>query len=130
MITLSVDSTSVTLPEELYWSDELSWSPVGQTVEISVEGAPMVDVAAQTAGRYITLEPNGEDAWITREDLEQLTAWAAVPGLEMELTIRSVERTVIWRHQDKPAIDCRPLIHFTDTQPGDIYIAGLKLMEI
>lgn len=129
MITLHRDGVTVELDEALYWSDELSWSPVEQTVETSVEGAPLIDVAAMTSGRPITLEPVGEEVWITRADLEQLNAWASQPGLTMDLTIRGTTRTVIWRHQDKPAVDCRPLIHFTDTQPGDIYVAGLKFME-
>ena len=133
MIALTHPATgdSVDLPADLFWSDEFSWSPVEQSTERSVTGSLIVQTSERIGGRPITLEPDGDDsAWITRADLEQLQAWASVPGLELELSLRGQIRTVIFRHHDGPAIEAKPLMHFEDVQPTDNYLATVRLMEI
>jgi hypothetical protein len=36
----------------------------------------------------------------------------------------------MFRHQDEPAFDAEPLIPLADPQPGDFYIATIKLMTV
>lgn len=131
MITLSYNGAALALPDDLYWSDEASWQPVAQSAERTITGALVVQVHARIAGRPITLEPPGGDgAWMTRADLDALLAWAAVPGGEMTLTLRGVDHLVVWRHQDAPAIQARPVVPFSDVAPGDFYTATLRFMEL
>lgn len=130
-ILLSIGSTTVVLHPDLYWADEFSWHPVQQSVERSVTGAAVIDVATMTGGRPITLQPLvRESAWMTRSAIVQLQAWAAIPGQLMTLELRGVVRTVMWRHQDAPAVSAEPVAHAHDADPGDYYSATLKLMEV
>lgn len=130
-ITVAVGATTVTLPPDLYWSDETEWNPVEQAVERTITGALIVSAATRTAGRPITLQPENENAaWIARSVIDQLKNWAAVPGQQMTLTVRSVGRTVIFRHHDGVAIDATPIIQYSDVQPEDWYVATLRFMEI
>jgi len=129
-ITLDADGSTVTLPADLQWLDDASWHPVEQSVQRTVTGALVVSTAARLAGRPITLAPaDDQSAWITRATLDQLIGWAATPGQQMALTLRSVVRTVVWRHQDG-AIDAAPVARFADVQSGDYYLATLRFMEV
>lgn len=129
MITLQYNASSVTLPEDLYWSDENNWSPVEQAVSRTLTGALTIQVAALQAGRPITLQPEDEKSGaMTRATLDTLRTWAAVPGAIMALTLRGTTRSVIFRHQDT-AIEATPFIHYSDVQSVDFYFATLRFME-
>lgn len=132
MITLTVATTTLSLPDDLLWVDELAWSPVQQSVERSLTGALIVQQGLHQGGRPITLEPpaGALSSWISRADLEQLQAWAALPGLQLALLLRGASRTVIWRHHDGEVIDAEPVMHWSDVQASDAYAAKLKFMEI
>jgi hypothetical protein len=130
-ITLSVDLTTIELPPDLHWSDE-AWSPVVQSADHGLDGALIVQSAARLAGRPITLAPfNGEGAWMPRATVDQLLAWQAMAGLQLTLTMRSVARSVMFRHQDGQAVELSPLWHFSDDpDPDDLYVATLRFMEL
>lgn len=130
-ITLTVGGTVATLPEDLLWSDETQWSPVLQSAEHTLTGALIVSVAQRLAGRPITLQPPDESAaWMSRAVLEQLLTWAAIPGQQMVLGMRAVNRTVMWRHQDAPALSAEPVVHFSDVDAADFYLTTLRLIQI
>lgn len=130
MITLADDSTTLTLNPDLFWSDEYNWNPVGQEVERSVTGANIIQVAGMVSGRPITLEPEDDSsAWSTRSEVEQLRNWAAVPGKELDLTLRGVTRKVIFRHQDG-GFEARPVLHYREMVAGDFYLVTIRLMEV
>ena len=62
-------------------------------------------------------------------DLAQLKAWAAVAGQELQLTLRGVARTVIFRHQDT-AFEAVPLVHYRDVISEDWYLFTFRFQEI
>jgi hypothetical protein len=131
MTTLTYQTTTLDLPDDLYWSDEASWQPVVQTAERTITGALVVQTHARIAGRPITLQPEAENsAWITRATLVTLMAWASIPGCEMLLSHRGISYNVVWRHQDGEVIQATPVVHYADVQTGDYYTATLSLMEI
>jgi hypothetical protein len=131
-IVLSVGATSVQLPADLYWSDELAWHPVGQSTTRSVGGSLIVQLqATTTAGRPITLQPPVERAsWMRRGELDQLKVWADTPGLVMTLLLRGVARDVMWRHQDGQVMAGQPVLAQEGVESDDAYTATLKLMEV
>jgi hypothetical protein len=132
-VTLSDGTTTVTLHPDLLWSDEFNWHPVEQSAQRTVTGALIVQVATRVAGRPITLEPEDDSsAWMLRSVVEQLRNWAAVPGQELELTLRGVARDVVFRHQDGAGLEAVPVVHFSDSDvaSSDWYRCTLRLMEI
>jgi hypothetical protein len=131
MITLEDDDTTITLHDDLFWSDEHGWNMVEQTSDRTITGALVVQASAKVAGRPITLTPeNDSSAWMSREVLDQLRNFATVPGKELTLTLRGEPRAVIFRHHDGIALDARPVVHFNDVEPGDWYLVTLRLMEV
>lgn len=130
-IILSDATTSITLHPDLYWSDELSWAPVEQTVERTVTGGLVVSVGERDKGRPITLEPiDDSSAWMRRSVVEQLRNWAAVAGKQMTLTMHGVARSVIFRHQDDSPMVATPIVHFSDIDAEDFYSVTLRFMEV
>lgn len=123
-------ANSVTLPDDLDWTDELSWSPVQQSAEPSITGATIVQIQARQSGRPITLE--GTDTrYVSGAGVAQLHAWSQAPGQELTLTLRSVSRAVIFRHHDTPAFTAREIFGRVPTlDASQSYEITLKLMEI
>ena len=130
MITLAYGGTTLTLPEDLRWSDQQNWQPVAQNVGYSITGAVIVDVAAKLAGRPITLQPeDAQCAWMTKTVLDTLLAWAAVPGRQFVLNVLGTAYDVIFRHQDG-AIEATPVIHYNTQTAGDFWLVTLRFMGV
>lgn len=129
--TLSDGTTTVTLHEDLFWSDENNWHPVAQSAQRSITGALIIQTTTMLKGRNITLESeDDQSAAMARSVVDQLRNWAAVAGQQLTLTLRGVARTVIFRHQDGAGLEARPWIHYSDVDDEDYYLCVLRLMEI
>lgn len=129
-ITLSKAGTTVNLPSDLIWTDRHTWSPVEQNVSTSITGAAIVDLGERVNGRPITLEGDEGHAWFSYSLLSTLKAWAAEADTEMTLTIDGTGYTVLWRHQDKPALDVLPVVDYAIPDAQDWFYGALKFMEI
>jgi len=130
-ITLSADGVTVELQPDMFWSDELSWASVAQSADRAITGALIVSMVQLQGGRPITLEPMDDaSGWIPLSAVEQLQAWAAVAGQQMQLAIRGMTLTVIYRHQDAPGLDPTPIVKVRNPRSADRYRVTLKLMEV
>lgn len=129
-ITLTVSTTTLTLDPALQWADEFDWFPVEQNVERSLTGALLIDTRARTVGRPITLAgADRQAAWLPRAAVDQLRAWADVPGQQMALVLRGVTYTVMWRHQDG-AFEATPVADYEDVVNDDWYRVTLRFMVV
>ena len=129
-ITLSDGTTTINIHPDSFWSDEYAWNPVVQTEDYSITGALILMAAAKQAGRPITLEPEDDSAcWTYQSVVAQLRNWAAVPGKQMTLTLRGVDRTVVFRHQDG-GFEARPVVQYNDVVSEDFYLCTVRLQEI
>ena len=128
-ITLSAGATTVALDPDLLWADENNWHPVEQSIERSVTGAQIISTATRIGGRFITLQPEDDaSAWMTLADIAQLKTWAAIAGQQMQLTLRSETRTVMFRHPEP--MQATPVVHYRDVQDSDWYRLTLRFLEI
>ncbi len=123
-ITLTNGGTTLSLPPDLIWADELTWSAVAQSTERGIFGALIIDAMARNGGRPITLQGDGDSAWIDRGTLRMLGAWAQTPGLRMALDVRGEIFTVVFDHgpeEETRAIAMSAVIDYSDKQDGDYY---------
>lgn len=126
-------TTPVTLSDDLLWSDEFNWNPVEQASQRTITGGLVVSSAARTGGRPITLEPQDDNsAWHSRATIEQLRNWSATAGRTLTLTMRGVNYSVAFRHQDGTAVEARPVVHFAQADVGstDWFHLTLRLMQV
>lgn len=129
-ITISDGITTITLPGDMYWADEYEWTPIEQSTSYSLSGSLLVETASRLAGRNITLTADSDRAWLTKSVLDQLYAFAAVPGKSMTLTLSdSRVFTVMFRHQDG-ALRAEPVMLLVPARPDDMYVVTIRLMAI
>lgn len=106
MITLD----TVELPGQMFWSDEIEWSPVQQEEGYSVTGSLLLDVSEKLAGRPVTLGGRDYTCWVPRSTVLALTALAAIPNRTMALTLED-GRTfqVKFRYKDDKPVEGKPI---------------------
>lgn len=121
-ITLTYGLDVIELPKDLIWVDELTWSAVAQKSERGIFGTLIIDAMARNGGRPITLQGDGNSAWISRATLRSLRAWAAAPGRRMTLRLLGEEYTVVFDHGDAEttrALAMQSVIEYSDPEDGD-----------
>lgn len=112
-ITLTYNGTTAQLSDRLQWTDEFDWSPVEQVTGYSTRGALLVDVSVKQAGQPITLVGTETNAWITRALCSTLQAWAALPGIQLDLVLRGETHRVIFDHA-KGGFSAQPIWKLLD----------------
>jgi hypothetical protein len=119
---------SVTIPDDLIWSDEFSWSPVSQSQELTLGGALVLQESLQLKGRPITLKGSEDRAWMDKADVEALFALAATPGQTHTLTLPGPRAfTVAFNRKDGQPIRARQLMVGDD----DVWVVEeIKLIEV
>lgn len=120
----------IALPAGLLWSDEFAASRVAQSVRRTLDGSVVVFYGELRAGLSITLESEPDAGWLTRAQIGALALRAASPGGIYTLVLRGQTWQVMFRHHDAPAFEARPLVPLANPQPGDFYLATLKLMTV
>lgn len=126
MITLD----GIALPAGLLWSDEFASGRVSQTVRRTLDGSVVVFYGELHAGLPITLESEPDAGWLTRTQVEALALRATSPGGIYTLNLRGQTWRVMFRHQDAPAFEAKPVVPLANPQPGDFYLVTLKLMTV
>lgn len=127
-MTMLLDSLS--LPASLTWTDRDNWQPVAQTARPTLDGGLAVFHQPLTAGRPITLISTESSGWVNRQTLDALQVLASVPGSLHTLTLGTQTFTVLWRHDDPPAIQAEPLVARITPDMGDWFRVTLKFTAL
>ncbi len=130
-ITLTHNTTTLTLPDALNWADEYAWSPVQQSKQYTTTGALLIEEATKQSGRPITLEGAADKTWCTRSTVDTLRTWAATINIVMTLVLRGVTRSVTFDHE-KEALQGLPVMFYADGSiaSDDWYYPTLRLIEL
>ena len=130
-ITLTYNGTTAHLSDRLQWTNEYDWSPVDQATGYSTRGVLLVDVGLKLAGQPITLEGTDTNAWISRALCSTLQAWAALPGIQLDLVLRSETHQVIFDH-GKGGFSAQPIWKLLDGEitPELMYRPTFKFLKV
>jgi hypothetical protein len=125
---------TLTLPDDLLWTDEHGWSPVVSSVSYLITGSLLVQSATRQAGRAITLVGAADMAWVTRSAVNVLRDWAALPldavSGRFQLTLFDGQVfTVAFRHGET-AIESEPVTGFPARLDSDFYRITVRLMQL
>ncbi len=121
---------NVVLPDGLVWTDEFAAQAVAQTVRRTLDGSVVVFYGQHSGGLPISLESEPDAGWLTRTQVEALKLRADSPGGIFTLELRGQVFQVMFRHHEPPAFEAKPLVALAHPQPGDFYLATLKLMTV
>lgn len=125
---MAISLDAIQLPPDLIWVDEYGHTPVKQSIATAVNGSLIVEAAAQTKGRPITLHGGEDAAWIDRATLEQLRVKQYQPGLVMTLVHNGISYSVLFVQPG--GIEAKPIIDFSNPSNDDWYSLTLKLIEV
>ncbi len=110
----------VVLPNGMVWSDRHEAAPVDQTVVRTLGGKPVIWAANRLMGMPITLTAHLDAAWLDLSTVEALAAMAAEAGASFTLIWEAWSTTVLFRHQEPPALSLSPLWPQHDQFTGTI----------
>ena len=127
---MSILLDQIELPSSLQWSDRDAWQPVAQTARPTLDGGLAVFHQPLSAGRPITLISSESSGWVDRATLDALQALASEPGSLHTLTLGTQTFTVLWRHEDPPALQAEPLVARLSHDPGDWFRVTLKFTAL
>lgn len=118
------------LNPNIVWADRDSWSPVSQSVGRTLGGKIIVQSVQLQGGRPITLSTLPDQGWITYEQRSNLLQMAAIAGAVFSLTIGVEVFSVIFRHDEPPAVDLQPIITRSVPIIGDFFYGTIKLLQV
>ncbi len=111
MADITLDT--LTLPDELRWSDEYDWSDLNSGVRYTLGGKLIQQSSSVqgSKGRPITLMSANESGWITKDDLDILHGWSQVIDKQLSLTLHNSDIYIVaFRLWEKPVISVEPVV--------------------
>ena len=129
-----LDGVSLSLPDDLLWSDEHCWSPAVSSVSYLLGGALLVQSALRQAGRPITLVGAADMGWVPRGTVTVLRDWAAIPlsatAGRFRLVLQGARTFIVAFRHTEIAVDSEPVTGFPARGDLDYYRITIRLMEI
>ncbi|TNH91150.1 hypothetical protein CF139_05070 [Aeromonas hydrophila] len=119
----------IELPDDLDWGDEFEWDPVGQVITSTLTGALVVEEVAQSEGRPITLQSDGE-SWVRREVVLALYSLVSTLSTPMQLELNGRIFTVLWRRENGGGFVAKQLYRIADPDNQFPYEITLRLIEV
>lgn len=120
-ISLTNNTTVLTLQPSMQWVDEFDWTAVQETRSYSVAGALLADRRLKLAGRPITLF--GPDL---RSVVSTLFSWSQQPNPPLSLLLRGTTYPVAFDYA-RP-LEVQPLIDYADPLPTHWCFYTLRLI--
>lgn len=130
----------ITLPGDLFWSDEFSATLVGQARRYTLTGALVIQESVLQTGRLITLETTQEGpTWVAPvrlDTLRQLRALEADPDEAPFALVLPEHNTdtrsfnVVFRRGDGAPIEARPLRFASPAIDTDLFAITLRLIQV
>ena len=126
---MAITLDSISLPDDLIWTDEYDWQGVEQSQSRSLGGRLFVQSRTVTKGRPLTLTGYVDAAWVYRSILDALSALAG-ENITMTLTLNDGSTyQVLFRYQDQ-AIEAAAVIDYNDPDAADFYTLVVKLVIV
>ena len=123
-------TTTITLPDDLEWSDEYDWDTIRQDVQPMIGGGISISENVLTAGRPLTLV-SGENVWVTKTVLDQVYTMLNNADKQMTLTLPDARAfTVMFKRDGDKPIEAKPVWRKTTQEAGDYYTLTLRFMEV
>ena len=97
------------LPNSIQWTDRWEWSPVVQETARTLGGTAVFWSQPLSGGRPITLEAEDGTTWLSFQQVEAIADMASQAGAVFTLEWDGDVISVLFRHQDPPAIQFKAI---------------------
>ena len=120
----------IDLTAALIWQDRHEWSGVAQSVDRPLGGRSVIEHAALSRGRPITLVSETNQGWVDYGTVKALLALSSAPGGTYTLEVGTETYQVVFRHHDSPAFSAKPLVKRLAPDDSDWFLITMKLMTV
>jgi hypothetical protein len=114
----------------MVWLERQQSSKVAQSVRRTLGGRPVIFSSPILGGENVTLDSDAEHGWLTKTQLDAVKALADVPGAVYSLTFGATTISVMFRHNDAPAVDFTPFVPRQNHEAGDYFYGSIKLIKV
>jgi len=129
-LTLDDGTTTITLPEDLEWTDEYAWDSVRQDVQPMIGGGVVISENLLLVGRTITLVSDN-DVWIRKSVIDELYTMLNSVDKQMTITLPDARTfTVMFDRSSGTPIEAKPLWRKRNQLTTDFYTLTIRLMEV
>lgn len=123
----------VMLPDDLYSVDELNWSSVVANHERTLDGTLLIEQSVRKHGKPYVLQASDDMAWVIRQTVNTLQAWANLTDTKFLLEYRQdgtqKTMTVMFDHTNDP-IRAVAVKGFNSPNLDDYFNIELRLIQV
>lgn len=121
------------LPYDLYPIDDLNWSSVVSKTEYLLNGALDVQQGVRQAGKPLTLQSNDDLGLVTRETVNQLHDWCAIPEAVYDMVYMAdgaTKRVSVMFDTTKTPIEATPAKGFNSPDLADYFEVTVRFLVV
>ena len=127
---MAITFDGVELNGSLQWVDRFQQVNVAQSVKRTLGGKLVLRSLYLEKGTPITLVANEETGWFTKAMVDAIMTRSAVAGASYTLNFHGEIYTVVFRHDDPPAVVFDNLIKKIPVDTTDYLTGTIKLITI
>ncbi len=128
-LTLDDGVTTITLPDDLEWTDEYDHDPIGQDIQPMFGGGMMISENNITSGRLITLVSR-DGVWVLKSILDAVIVFKNTIDKQMTLTLPDARTFTVMFDRSSTPVEAAQLFEKRLPLPDDYYTLTLKLLEV
>jgi len=126
---MSITLGGIALSNEMVIENNFSWEPFSGFITRTLGGRICYYAVEATAGKPINLVATRESGWITYATYKQLKSLIEVNS-PITLVYGNTSYEVIFRFNDPPVLDFKPLINRNNLGDDDYMYGTIKLLEV
>ena len=127
---MSILIGSVTLPSDLFWTDEFDFSTIVAEKGRTITGALEVQQSTRALGRPITLESTEKTGWCTRQQILDLQTLVDAINTTYVLNLNGTLFNVRFDHE-AGALEAKALFEVCRPVPvGHYYLVTIRLYTV
>lgn len=124
---------TIELPYDLYPIDDLNWSALVSKTEYLLTGALDVQQGTKKAGKPLTLQSNDGLGLVTRETVNRLHEWCAIPEAVYEMVYETdgmARRVNVMFDTSQTPIEAMPAKGFNSPNLDDYFAVVLRFLVV
>lgn len=122
---------TVVLPDDLFWSAEFDWVPVGQVLKRSVTGVMVFQEQQMVHGRPVVLEGGESAGWVRRSVVMALHGLASQVDKVMVLRLPDAsELSVRFDRSSGAPVEARQVMPIANPSADDWYYVTIRLITV
>ena len=126
---MSVILGGVILSDDMVIDNNFSWEPFSGSITRTLGGRVCYYAVEGTGGKPIDLVATKESGWITYATYKQLKGLIDV-NTPLILIYGSDSYNVIFRFDNPPVLDFKPLLNRSNLEDNDYMYGTIKLLEV